>query len=47
VLDRLGRVVRWAELERVFIEVGDVLEPSDDPLWTQMTRRIQRRNRGR
>jgi len=31
-------VTRWAELERVFIVMGDVLEPSDAPLWSRVVR---------
>jgi hypothetical protein len=38
VRDRLDRVTRWAELERVFLVIGDVLEPSDVPLWSRVAR---------
>ncbi len=38
VRDRLDRVTRWAELERVFLVMGDVLEPSDVPLWSRVAR---------
>ena len=38
VLNRLGKETRWAELERVFIVMGDVFEPSDTPLWSRVVR---------
>lgn len=38
VRDRFEKVTRWAELERVFIVMGDVLEPSDAPLWSRVVR---------
>jgi len=38
VSNRLGRETRWAELERVFVIMGDVFEPSDTPLWSKVVR---------
>ncbi|MFW5740606.1 MAG: hypothetical protein ACOC1F_09605 [Myxococcota bacterium] len=36
VKNRLGREIRWAELERVFVIMGDRFEPSDGPLWPRI-----------
>lgn len=36
VKNRVGREVRWAEQQRVFVVMGDVLEPSDTPLWSRV-----------
>jgi hypothetical protein len=36
VHDALDRTTRWAELERVFLVIGDALEPSDAPLWSRV-----------
>lgn len=38
VRNRLGRETRWAELERVFIVMGNAFEPSDTPLWPRIAR---------
>ena len=36
VRDRLGRELRWAELERVFVVLDDRFEASEDALWSRM-----------